>query len=128
EWAKGSRLIRFTPRFNPDVNDYWMCDIGRFEYHWIESENRILKPLVKTGDLQQPVSWHDALAKLSERLTAAGTSTRGQTMEDGLGPVRFLLSAHASHEELFLFERLTQELLGDAGPRTIGVTWRYREK
>ncbi|HEX9363686.1 MAG TPA: 2Fe-2S iron-sulfur cluster-binding protein, partial [Candidatus Dormibacteraeota bacterium] len=31
EWAKGSRLIRFTPRLNPDVNSYWMCDIGRFE-------------------------------------------------------------------------------------------------
>ena len=41
EWAKGSRLIRFTPRFNPDVNDYWMCDIGRFEYHWIEGDDRL---------------------------------------------------------------------------------------
>src|SRR5206468_1869672 len=72
--------------------------------------------------------WHDALAKLSERLTAAGTATRGQTSDDDLPPVRFLLSAHASHEELFLFKRLTQELLGEAGPNAIGVTWRYREK
>jgi NADH-quinone oxidoreductase subunit G len=128
EWAKGSRLIRFTPRFNPDVNDYWMCDIGRFEYHWIESDDRLVKPLARIGDLQQPVSWHDAMAKLSERLTAAGTATRGQTVEDGLAPVKFLLSAHASHEELFLFKRLTQELLGEAGPKAISVTWRYREK
>src|SRR6185369_15881650 len=30
EWAKGSQLIRFTPRFNPEVNGYWMCDLGRF--------------------------------------------------------------------------------------------------
>src|SRR5882724_1337341 len=128
EWAKGSQLIRFTPRFNPDVNDYWMCDIGRFEYHWIEGDDRIVKPLAKTGDLQQPVSWHDALAKLCERLTAAGTARRGQAPDDGLPPVRFLLSAHASHGELFLFKRLTQELLGEAGPNAIGVTWRYREK
>jgi hypothetical protein len=28
EWAKGARLIRFTPRFNPDINSYWMCEIG----------------------------------------------------------------------------------------------------
>ena len=41
EWAKGSRLIRFTPRFNPEVNGYWMCDIGRFEYHWIEGDDRM---------------------------------------------------------------------------------------
>ncbi len=45
EWAKGSQLIRFTPRFNPDVNGYWMCDIGRFDYHWIEGESRIRKPI-----------------------------------------------------------------------------------
>src|SRR5574342_372631 len=31
EWAKGAQLIRTTPRFNPDVNSYWMCDIGRFD-------------------------------------------------------------------------------------------------
>ena len=36
EWARGARLVRLTPRFNPDVNNYWMCDIGRFNYHWIE--------------------------------------------------------------------------------------------
>jgi NADH-quinone oxidoreductase subunit G len=28
EWARGTRLIRMTPRLNPDVNSYWMCDIG----------------------------------------------------------------------------------------------------
>ena len=41
EWAKGARLIRFTPRFNPEVNGYWMCDIGRFDYHWIEGDDRL---------------------------------------------------------------------------------------
>ena len=43
EWAKGAQLIRMTPRFNPDVNSYWMCDIGRFDYHWVES-NRAAAP------------------------------------------------------------------------------------
>jgi NADH-quinone oxidoreductase subunit G len=121
EWAKGTQLIRFTPRFNAEVNDYWMCDIGRFEYHWIEGENRVRKPLAKMADgLQLPVSWHDLNATLTDRLTAAGRSN-----PEG---VRFLLSAHASHEELFLFKQLTEMLLGESGPHTISVSWRYREK
>jgi NADH-quinone oxidoreductase subunit G len=121
EWAKGSRLVRFTPRFNPDVNDYWMCDIGRFEYHWIEGDDRLRKPLVRNeGGLQEPAGWRDAIAKLADRLAAAGTSN-----PEG---VRFLLSAHASHEELFLFRRLTEELIGDSGPRSIAASWRVREK
>src|SRR5258706_3684998 len=118
EWAKGSRLVRFTPRYNPDVNDYWMCDIGRFEYHWIEGDDRVRKPLVKDAGLHQPVAWREATTKLAERLAAAGKAN-----PDG---VRFLLSAHASHEELFLFKRLAHELIGDAA--TIAVGWRYREK
>src|SRR5262245_59713780 len=59
EWAKGSRLFRVTPRFNPEVNGYWMCDIGRFNYHWIESEDRARRPLVN----REPASWTAATAR-----------------------------------------------------------------
>ena len=121
EWAKGDRLIRFTPRLNPDVNSYWMCDIGRFNYHWIESTDRVTKPLVRDGSgVQQPVEWRDAMAKLAEKLGAAGSSN-----PDG---VKLLLSAHASNEELFLFRRLSEELMGPNGPKTITVTWPTSEK
>ncbi|HEV8347164.1 MAG TPA: molybdopterin-dependent oxidoreductase, partial [Vicinamibacterales bacterium] len=122
EWAKGSRLIRFTPRFNPDVNGYWMCDIGRFEYHWIEGDDRVRKPLERRTVGEQtalePVAWRELYAKLLDRLAAAGRSNPES--------VRFLLSAHASHEELFLFHRLTEELLGDT--KSVSVVWRVREK
>ena len=67
---------------------------------------------------QQPASWHDLHRSLRERLAAAGTAN-----PDG---VRFLLSAHASHEELFLFRRLAEELVGHAD--AISVSWRYRPK
>jgi len=121
EWAKGSRLIRMTPRFNPDVNGYWMCDIGRFEFGWVEGEQRLRKPLVKdaAGTLQA-ASWSDALAGAARHLSTAGQARAGS--------VRFLLSAHASHEELFLFRRLTEELAGPAGPASVSVSWRVTPK
>jgi NADH-quinone oxidoreductase subunit G len=127
EWAKGSRLIRFTPRFNPDVNGYWMCDIGRFEYHWIEGDDRLRKPLVRDeAGLQQPVSWHDLHTKLAERLQSV---QGGQTPSlGGQTPLQFLLSAHASHEEFFLVRRLAEELNGADGLKAISVSWRYGEK
>ena len=120
EWAKGARLIRVTPRLNPDVNGYWMCDIGRFDYHWIEGDDRLQRPLVRDENgVAQPVSWHDLMSKLRDRLAAVGTSNSQA--------IRFLLSAHASHEELFLFRRLADQLLGD-GRSTFAVSWRYRPK
>ena len=119
EWAKGSRLIRFTPRFNPDVNGYWMCDVGRFDYHWIESDRRLRRPLVRGERDLQDASWPEMMRNLRDRLSAAGASN-----PDG---VRFLLSAHASHEELFLFRRLAEELIGEVST-TIAVSWRHQPK
>ena len=66
EWAKGAQLIRMTPRFNPEVNGYWMCDIGRFDYHWIEGDDRLQRPLLRTeaGTLE-PTDWRNARRRRS---------------------------------------------------------------
>jgi NADH-quinone oxidoreductase subunit G len=116
EWAKGARLVRFTPRFEPEVNGYWMCDIGRFEYHWVEGENRLRRPLIRRdGGLQEPQSWHDALTWLRDKL--AEVEAAGQ-------PLTFLISAHAAHEEIFLIRRLAAA----TGNAPVAVSWRYAPK
>ena len=117
EWAKGARLIRMTPRFNPDVNGYWMCDIGRFDYHWIEGDRRLQRPLVRSeAGALEPTDWHNALAKIADRVTASG----------GTSALRFLISAHASLEELFLIGRLG----GSFGvpEEGVAISWRVRQK
>jgi NADH-quinone oxidoreductase subunit G len=116
EWAKGARLVRFTPRFEPQVNAYWMCDIGRFEYHWVEGDDRLRRPLIRSeAGIAEPASWHDVLVKLRERLAA---------VEAAGAPLYFLTSAHASHEELFLLKRLADA----AGGAPVTVSWRYTKK
>ncbi len=117
EWAKAARLVRTTPRFNPDVNGYWMCDIGRFDYHWIEGDDRLQRPLLREGSgSHKPVDWREALTKTADRIAAAG----------GTGALRFLLSAHASLEELFLFGRLGSAFgIPEDG---VAISWRVREK
>jgi NADH-quinone oxidoreductase subunit G len=117
EWAKGARLARMTPRFNPDVNDYWMCDIGRFDYHWIEGDERLQRPLIRKGaDLQEPASWSDALGTIADRVVAAG----------GPSALRFLISAHASLEELSVLGRLGGAF--SLPEEAVAVSWRTRAK
>src|SRR6201990_3418246 len=72
EWAKGSRLIRMTPRFNADVNSYWMCDIRGFNYGWVEGETRLRRPMIKQGTTElQAAAWHDVQPKLRDRIQEA---------------------------------------------------------
>ena len=112
EWAKGARLARMTPRFNPEVNGYWMCDIGRFDYHWIEGDGRLEQPLVAGA----PASWSQALARLSDGVVGAG----------GPSALRFLISAHASLEELSVLGRLggAFNLPGES----VAISWRTSVK
>jgi NADH-quinone oxidoreductase subunit G len=121
EWAKGSRLIRMTPRYNPEVNDFWMCDIGRFQYTWVEGDNRLRKPTTVTKDgAAQAVTWKDALIRVRDLVDAAGRRDPGS--------VRFLASAHASHEELFLLKQMSEGMKGEGGAAHVHVTWRRSEK
>jgi NADH-quinone oxidoreductase subunit G len=117
EWAKGAQLIRTTPRFNPQVNDYWMCDIGRFDYRWIEGDERLNRPLLRDeGGTLAPTDWTEATTKLAERVAALG----------GPSALRFFVSAHASLEELFLIGRLGGSFgLPEQG---VAISWRHRVK
>jgi NADH-quinone oxidoreductase subunit G len=112
EWAKGAQLVRMTPRLNPDVNSYWMCDIGRFDYHWVEGDRRLRQPHLRRGASNDAAPWADALVAVKEAVDAAG----------GPSTTFFLVSAHASLEELFVL----REIAGATGGVTLG--WRYREK
>jgi NADH-quinone oxidoreductase subunit G len=115
EWAKGARLIRLTPRYNPDVNDYWMCDIGRFGYHWLEAGARLSAPLSQDASGRQGVvSWAAAYQKLKAAMTGLG------------GALRVLASAHASSEELFVARELVARLGGSAD--ALSVSWAASKK
>ena len=120
EWAKGTNLIRMTPRFNPEVNSYWMCDIGRFNYHWVEGETRLRRPMVRTGAGLEKVAWHDVEHRLRDRIQQAGSA-------DPLS-VRFLVSAHAATEELFVLREMLNGLLGADAMKVVNVSWTRSEK
>jgi NADH-quinone oxidoreductase subunit G len=120
EWARGTRLIRMTPRLNPDVNGYWMCDIGRFDYQWVESEKRLRRPLMRRGHQLEAAAWHDVDPRLRDRIQQAGSADPTS--------VRFLVSAHASIEELFVLRQVVEGLLGAEGMKAVGVSWARSDK
>ena len=72
DWKKpGKRIYRLKPRYNPDVNMFWLCDQGRYIYDYIDSPDRLTVPLIRReGELAEG-SWDDALQMMGEALKKA---------------------------------------------------------
>jgi NADH-quinone oxidoreductase subunit G len=86
--VRDERVMRVLARDNPDVDDGWLCDRGRFAYPAL-AEGRITEPLIRDGGELRAVSWEQALEQAASHLRRAGASTgaiagSGATNEEGL--------------------------------------------
>jgi hypothetical protein len=106
-------------RLNPDVNSYWMCDIGRFDYQWVEGTGvcaaRCCAAAHSSNLRRGTTSRDDARPHTTGRLGRPGS-------------VRFLASAHASMEELFVLRQVVEGLLGSDGLKVVTMSWSRSDK
>ncbi len=93
--AGGARVMRYKPRENPEVNQWWMCDAGRYSYKEIDHD-RLTEPVV--GDHTTPVE--QALDTSAAALRKAGEA------------VGVLVATTATNEELYLARALFRDALG----------------
>lgn len=91
----GQKIYRIRPRTNLEVNQYWMCDDGRFGYHAWQDVDRLKTPLKRVGDKLEPTTWPEAVRIAVEGLSAEGGS---QTAVAG--------SPMATNEENYLLRKL----------------------
>jgi len=67
------RLYRLRPRDNPLAQGYFMCDDGRLNYRYVNSNQRILRPLIRRDGSHVAVSWPKALQSIRAEMAAAAT-------------------------------------------------------
>ncbi len=99
---KKARVMRLKPRLNEEVNSFWMCDKGRYNYHFID-ENRIHHPQLKDG----LVSWEKAIDMVAENLKALQAAKH-------TGAIGVLASAQLTNEDLFVIRKFFKENLPGA--------------
>ena len=100
--AEGGRVMRLKPRYNPDVNKWWMCDEGRYGYKFID-QNRLKTVQVREGGLLRFGTWEEGLDLVATRLMALKDA-------GGLDQVGVVLSSHLTNEDLYAAKRFCAEL------------------
>lgn len=72
-WQDPNRRIqRIKPRYNSDVNKYWLCDAGRYGWDFVDAPNRLTKALMKTDKGLVESKWDDAMKAMAAGLKKAG--------------------------------------------------------
>ena len=89
---------------DPQVNEEWNCDKGRWAFTYATQPDRLVTPLVRDADgVLQPASWPEAIAAAAVGLLAergrAGVLTGGRlTLEDSYAYAKFARLALASND------------------------------
>ena len=72
----GARVVRIKPRPNPDVNQWWLCDEGRYGFDWVDRDR-----LDKVRGPSPDATWERALTEIS--LALAGLRREGAAAREG---------------------------------------------
>ena len=115
-------IKRYKPRFNVEVNDYWMCDYGRASHERYKTTPRLTAPRVRAagsgngnGHAATATTWKGALDRVHRQLQDA----------KGNGEVALLGSGFLTCEEAYLFAKLA-DAAGAAHrsvPVDVGPEW-----
>jgi len=90
---RNGQVFRYRPRVNPEVNDHWLCDYGRFSYEQYETD-RVVVPKVRTDDDYLGIAtWEEALDSIAKAF-------------DGAKKVAAIASAHMTSEEAWMAKAL----------------------
>jgi NADH-quinone oxidoreductase subunit G len=93
------RVFRYKSRKNPNINGFWICDVGRYSYSYLD-DGRLEKIINKDGKFDQ--TWEDAIPFIAKKLR------RLKDMNEA-SHIALILNSWLTNEELYLLKKLFVE-------------------
>ncbi|MCS1381855.1 MULTISPECIES: formate dehydrogenase subunit alpha [Lysinibacillus] len=101
-WTKDRKILKVQPSDGP-VNAISTCVKGKFGWDFINSEERITKPLIRKNNEFVESSWDEALDLIATKLG-------GIQQQYGPGSVGFISSSKITNEENYLIQKMARQL------------------
>ncbi|EPZ42904.1 formate dehydrogenase subunit alpha [Alicyclobacillus acidoterrestris] len=104
-WTKGREILKVEPNEDAPVNGVSTCVKGKFGWDFVNSEERLTKPLIRRGDSFYEASWEEALDLIGRKL--------GEIKETyGADALGFISSSKVTNEENYLMQKLARAVIG----------------
>ncbi len=91
------RVSRVRPRTNLEVNNYWICDIGRYNFKAVQTERRLKDPIIRTGEGFEITTWENAIEFLTSEIKRIGNYNE---------EIAIICSPVLTNEELYMLKKL----------------------
>jgi len=98
-------VYRLRARVNPEAQGHFICDEGRYGYHFANSTERLQRPMAKADGALKPAPWNVVTPQLKQAFAKAVT--------DNAKSVIGVLSPFLTVEEAFLFATYFKSLSAD---------------
>lgn len=96
------KVMRRLAQNDPEVNEEWVCDKGRFGFRYAQQRDRLTTPLVRGADgVLAPASWPEALEAAARGLVRGRTGVLAGgrlTVEDAYAYAKFARVALDTHD------------------------------
>ncbi len=101
--VKQNRVMRVLPLEDESLNECWLSDRDRFSYEGLNSDERLLRPMIKENGKWREVDWQPALEHVAARL-------KDVKARHGAESIGALGSPQSTLEELYLLQKLVRGL------------------
>ncbi|MBS2969186.1 formate dehydrogenase subunit alpha [Metabacillus sp. KIGAM252] len=102
-WTKDRKILKVQPVDDAPVNAISTCVKGKFGWDFVNSEERITKPLIRKNGAFVEASWKEALDLVASRL---GTIKE----KHGEGSVGLISSSKITNEENYVIQKLARQV------------------
>ena len=103
-WTKDRHILKVEPTHGP-ANGVSTCIKGKFGWDYVNSPDRLTKPLIREGDAFREASWDEALSLVARRFAEIKTSA-------GPDSLAFISSSKCTNEESYLMQKLARAVIG----------------
>ena len=101
-WVRNNEIMRLIPRYNEEVNSYWMCDNGRLNtWKFVNAEDRVNSPQLRRDGLLVKVGWDEAFSAAASEIKLIGKEE-----------IAFIGSAFATNEDNYVFAKFAKSVFG----------------
>ena len=104
-WTKGREILKVEPQIEAPANGISTCVKGKFGWDFVNSEERLTKPLIREGDSFREAEWDEALGLIASKFT----EIKNEYGPDSLG---FITSSKCTNEESYLMQKLARAVIG----------------